>query len=219
VTATSESNTNSNAVTSNVGITLSEASPTTPQPRTAVDQTLLARDHPSLPDDSRSKSRLEPHPNESWIRISPLSSREPTPSLDGCKSTSVDHSYFPPLPARDGSTPSPPPKSPRGLRATLKRFSSALPRTPSSRGSSVGPGTPSPTPRPPQPLPPIRKIKSPWPRAMQVNDVLAKKTTFERCVGYAQKINELYIYDCGLSDWLMERQRGKSLIYSLGCGN
>jgi hypothetical protein len=28
----------------------------------------------------------------------------------------------------------------------------------------------------------------------------------ERCIGYAQKINELYIYDCGLGDWLIDTQ-------------
>ena len=38
---------------------------------------------------------------------------------------------------------------------------------------------------------------------MQFKDVLAKKTSLERAIGYANKINELYMYDCGLGDWVV----------------
>jgi hypothetical protein len=43
---------------------------------------------------------------------------------------------------------------------------------------------------------------------MFYSDVLAKKTALERSLGYAAKINELYIYDCGLGNFLMERRTG-----------
>lgn len=52
--------------------------------------------------------------------------------------------------------------------------------------------------------PPVRRIKSASPPAMYFSDVLVKKTTLERSVGYARKINELYHYDCGLGDWMAE---------------
>lgn len=114
-----------------------------------------------------------------------------------------------------------------GLGASLKRFSS-LPRTPSrkaekrlsggsrsSYNSSVSTASTIPPPLPPLEVPavprtppPIQKIISPWPSAMFYSEVLAKKTALERSLGYAAKINELYIYDCGLGNFLMERRTG-----------
>ena len=35
-------------------------------------------------------------------------------------------------------------------------------------------------------------------------DVTSKKSALERSLGYAAKINELYIYDCGLSDYVAD---------------
>lgn len=124
----------------------------------------------------------------------------------------------------DGS----PSSSPRQLRSTLganlKRFSS-LPRTPSRRSekrlstssrsshtSSVSTVSTVPPPVPEVPVvpptaltpPPIQKIITPWPAAMFYSEVLAKKTALERSLGYAAKINELYIHDCGLGEFLMD---------------
>ncbi|KAF9495759.1 hypothetical protein BDN71DRAFT_1447214 [Pleurotus eryngii] len=129
-----------------------------------------------------------------------------------------------------GDTPSPPPKSLRNSwTANLKRFSS-LPRTPSpqSKRSSAGSSlyrnrttrtpsrsrSPSPLSTPlhhedfldtpharPRPPPRIEYI-SPYPPAMYCGDVTCKKTALERCAGYAAKINELYVTDCGLAGWL-----------------
>ncbi|KAF4602344.1 hypothetical protein EYR40_005549 [Pleurotus pulmonarius] len=129
-----------------------------------------------------------------------------------------------------GDTPSPPPKSLRNSwTANLKRFSS-LPRTPSpqSKRSSAGSSlyrnrttrtpsrsrSPSPLSTPlhhedfldtpharPRPPPRIEYI-SPYPPAMYCGDVTCKKTALERCAGYAAKINEFYVTDCGLAGWL-----------------
>jgi hypothetical protein len=44
---------------------------------------------------------------------------------------------------------------------------------------------------------------------MRFRDVLAKKTAAERAIGYANKINELALYDCGLGDWVTTvKERG-----------
>ena len=88
-----------------------------------------------------------------------------------------------------------------GLSA--KRFS-ALPHAPpvmSSSSLSYGsPRTPSPL------LPPVpkrrKRIVDQWPASMQYKDVLECKTPLERSLGYARKINELSMYDCGLTDWM-----------------
>jgi hypothetical protein len=48
---------------------------------------------------------------------------------------------------------------------------------------------------------------------MHFADVVVKKNALDRSVGYAQKINELYMYDCGLGDWIVEtRYKGESYI-------
>lgn len=48
----------------------------------------------------------------------------------------------------------------------------------------------------------VAKIRSRWPDAMNFADVLAKRTSLERSLGYARKINELANYDPGLGDWV-----------------
>ena len=81
-----------------------------------------------------------------------------------------------------------------------KRFSS-LPRAPSiSSGSNFSRGYS----RTPSPLPPRRRkrVIEQWPLAMQYKDVLECKTPLERSLGYARKINELAMYDCGLTNWM-----------------
>jgi hypothetical protein len=44
---------------------------------------------------------------------------------------------------------------------------------------------------------------------MRFKDVLVKKTAAERAIGYANKINELALYDCGLGNWVVSmKERG-----------
>lgn len=52
-----------------------------------------------------------------------------------------------------------------------------------------------------------------WPSAMFCNEIHTggkrKMSSSERCAIYAQKINELYMHDCGLTEWVVEmRFRG-----------
>jgi len=130
-------------------------------------------------------------------------------------------------PTRSG-TPSPPSKSFRNsLTTNLKRFSS-LPRTPSlssrsskssSRRLSAGaqPSSRTPSPLEPVQLPlsvpvpfslpvprPRPKVKSQYPSAMYCSEVFSRRTPGERCAIYAHKINQLYMYDSGLGDWIIE---------------
>ncbi|KAG2339876.1 hypothetical protein BDR05DRAFT_967480, partial [Suillus weaverae] len=136
----------------------------------------------------------------------------PTPPLDDNNSVETESrpEVLPPVPAKNEPQPS-------DLRVrsalSIKRFSS-LPRTPSPI-SFIQPSTKSKrssrTPSPsfvghsvPKSLPPVQKVKSAWPPAMHFADVAVKKNVLDRSVGYAQKINELYMYDCGLGDWIVE---------------
>lgn len=48
------------------------------------------------------------------------------------------------------------------------------------------------------------KIKSQNPPAMFCAEIASRNTPLERCILYAQKINELYLYDSGLEDWTIE---------------
>lgn len=183
------------------------------------------------------RSGLELQREGSWISLSkeaeeaksltPPSGhpREISPSVDTSDSPS-------PLPV----TPSPPSKSPlmglkndlaeekgatlsslslKGTLLNMKRFSS-LPRTP-SRASIPSPSSerlesPSPSYAPSVVTPirvvPRKRIRAAWPLAMQCYDVVAKKSPLERAMGYAEKINELSMYDCGLAEWVMYRHRG-----------
>ncbi|KAJ3795181.1 hypothetical protein GGU11DRAFT_245774 [Lentinula aff. detonsa] len=62
------------------------------------------------------------------------------------------------------------------------------------------------------PLQPIsfkRKI-DPNPAAMFCSEVTAKRNASERCVLYAQKINELWMFDCGLEEWMEKMRHGGS---------
>ncbi|ESK82895.1 hypothetical protein Moror_1369 [Moniliophthora roreri MCA 2997] len=114
-------------------------------------------------------------------------------------------------------TPSPPPKSFRNsLTHGLKRLSlnSSISRSPSIGGrrslSHSRNGSTSST------LPPLpndavliqphahKRIRDPSPPALYCHEVYATKSASERCMIYAKKINELYLYDCGLADWVLE---------------
>ncbi|KZP12088.1 hypothetical protein FIBSPDRAFT_1050255 [Athelia psychrophila] len=178
--------------------------------------------------------------DDSWVDEFPeIISRELTPNSDDAGlSPDSGHAFFkrspsaspPNLPREIGDDTSPS-STPRHLgsvlAANLKRFSS-LPRTPSRKSdgmrfstSSHSSNASSMSTLPPplevpallQSHPPMRKkIISPWPAAMSCGEVAAKKSALERSLCYANKINELYIHDCGLGDFLMDVQhRGTNL--------
>ncbi|KAH7930016.1 hypothetical protein BV22DRAFT_1055597 [Leucogyrophana mollusca] len=151
------------------------------------------------------------------LSVSPDQSQQTTPTSDESRGrSSLDLDRTLPL---EPSPPLPPKRDYQGLENSplkkalnIKRFSS-LPRTPSlmslnrlSTSSKRSSRTPSPSVLPPVPrLPPsVEKIKSSWPSAMHFADVIVKKSALERSAGYAHKINELYMYDCGLGDWIVE---------------
>ncbi|KAF8271007.1 hypothetical protein EI94DRAFT_1797594 [Lactarius quietus] len=108
------------------------------------------------------------------------------------------------FPPEDGLSSSPR----RGVLTSLKRYSS-LPRTPSRspRSPRMSIFTRSSSPESPS----RPRIRARSPDAMQFKDVLSKKTSLERAIGYANKINELYMYDCGLGDWVVSmKEKGIS---------
>ncbi|KAJ7499203.1 hypothetical protein FB451DRAFT_1016574 [Mycena latifolia] len=172
---------------------------------------------------------LPEQPGEDWTYVN----RDLTasPSSDGHVSQDrVSWESYSPRHSQEGPTPSPPPKSFKASLTTgLKRFST-LPRTPSPSSKSLTRSsstrsrgrTPSPSVQPvalPSSLPPSlptqmprrRKIISQYPTALFCADVVSRKSAQERCAMYAQKINELYVHDCGLSQWVLEaRFRGSN---------
>ncbi|KAJ7047647.1 hypothetical protein C8F04DRAFT_1216912 [Mycena alexandri] len=108
---------------------------------------------------------------------------------------------------------------------SLARSSSTSTSTRSQRLSPSPPIVPVALPTPPvsasAPLPSIpaqvqmpprrRKIIALHPSALISSDVATRKSAQERCFLYAQKINELYVHDCGLSEWVVEaRFRGSN---------
>ena len=106
-----------------------------------------------------------------------------------------------------------PPEAPKGfkhnLATNLKRFSS-LSRGPSlsSKSRSSQETRRSPSPRShyfnPKPRPQFQKVVSMNPAALFCHEVDGQNTTLQRCMIYANKINELYMYDCGLSVWVTQ---------------
>lgn len=111
------------------------------------------------------------------------------------------------------------------IKSMIQKRFSTLPRTPSlisvnrhSATSKHSFGRPSLSVNRPALLarPPVRRIKSASPPAMYFSDVLVKRTTLERSIGYARKINELYHYDCGLGDWMAEVRRKATRPQSTG---
>ena len=91
------------------------------------------------------------------------------------------------------------PPSPAVDALSAIRFS-ALPRAPSVLSKpKITRGTPKTSSPSLPPAPKHRKrIVEQWPVAMQYKDVLECKTPLERSLGYARKINELAMCDCGL---------------------
>lgn len=165
----------------------------------------------------------------SWMSLRQRAHRN---SSDG--SPKPSHQRSPSITPLIGVTsPSPPPKplkneGPSGssnpFKTTLthlnKRFS-VLPKAPSYPSSlptttytaQRSSRTPSPLMKPAR-RPPWSRMRSCWPKALQYADVLSSRNTVERCKGYANRINELAMYECGLSEWIeTTRKRGRSLDF------
>ncbi|CCL99172.1 uncharacterized protein FIBRA_01187 [Fibroporia radiculosa] len=151
-----------------------------------------------------SVSALSPTPPPKSIRGSPTN-EQPLPSV---------HPYASGSGSGSGSNTSTNPF--RGALTNLKRFS-ALPRTPSFTSSAAkNPSPPSTrhsrTPSPQIVVPPPRRPRPPreissWPDAMEFKDIVARKNPLARSIGYAERINELVTYDCGLADWVQMQRR------------
>ncbi|KAI0320625.1 hypothetical protein OF83DRAFT_1169169 [Amylostereum chailletii] len=153
----------------------------------------------------------------SWISVKiPGDSPEPTPEEESSSPVSTSLSPPPSSSSHAESFGIPRSKKEReakrsstspakGVLTDMKRYSS-LPRTPSYPSDSTR-FSKLPPPRPP---PLKRKIRSQYPDAMWCKDVLGERTALDRAIGYAQKINELAMYDCGLSDWVLSvKDRGE----------
>lgn len=159
-----------------------------------------------------SRHSRTPSGNSSWRGGVSLEDNGTSPKLSRSLSLSTSRSS-------NNSAPSPPPKSFRNSLTTgLKRLST-LPKAPSlsasrssreSRRSSSGTHYSTRSSRTPSPGPSHsqrvkrKRIVDPDPAAMFCHEVYQQRTTAERCAIYVTKINELYCYDCGLSDWIIE---------------
>ncbi|KAJ7276122.1 hypothetical protein B0H12DRAFT_4011 [Mycena haematopus] len=188
--------------------------------------THISRDLTASPSPSSEGHVSQDHDRVSWESYSPPASlshsQEVTPSKTRARtSLGAGLKRFASLPR----TPSPGRSS-----RSLTRSSSTSTRTSakSPGGSPAGQTSPLPPPSswhantnyPPSDshanLDPRqsyrrRKIVSRNPPALSSADILGRKSALERCSLYAQKINELYIHDCGLSEWVVEaRFRGSN---------
>ncbi|KAJ7068016.1 hypothetical protein C8F01DRAFT_1017006 [Mycena amicta] len=156
-----------------------------------------------------------PQPTDEWTHISRDLMTSPS-SEDHASQDGLSWESF----SQEGFTPSPPPKGFKASLTTGLRRISSLPRTPSPKRRSLARSsstrshgkTPSPSVPPvplPVPSPPIHrrrpKIIEQYPAALFSADILSRKSGTERCVLYAQKINELYVHDSGLADWVVFR--------------
>ena len=123
----------------------------------------------------------------------------------------TEPSDIPPNSSGSPATNEKPLPSPAVDNPNARRFS-ALPRAPSV---SSGPNHSRGYSRNSSPLPPKprKRIVDQWPAAMQHKDVLECKTSLERSLGYARKINELAMYDCGLTIW-MDTVKARGMVAS-----
>jgi hypothetical protein len=150
--------------------------------------------------DRPSPSTSELRRESSWISNSNdsghISSESSRNAFEDARPQELDCSYSG---SRESATEDSPTESKRkgGILTNLKRYSS-LPRPPSMRSQSqrmsVFARKSSPPPKP--------RIRARSPDAMRFKDVLNKKSAVERATAYANKINELSMYDCGLGDWV-----------------
>ncbi|KAJ7638574.1 hypothetical protein FB45DRAFT_1023352 [Roridomyces roridus] len=198
----------------------SEYSPAPPPVAPAIDGMIpaVSKESPAVSSAPQMETLPERSPAEEWTYVSRDLTASPSYSDEVESQDHVSWESFSPRQSHErgdghGATPSPPPKSLRNsLTANFKRFSS-LPRTPSpshnslSRSSSYRSRGPSSPPASVVPLPtraPLVKSISRNPPAMSCADIVTRKSAQERCALYAQKINELYVHDCGLSKWVLD---------------
>ena len=182
------------------------------------------------PPSNRTATEIDHHKFSQWLKSNP----ELSQPLNKRKGGSVDESHIckqrhpeSPEPSDSGGgsdAPSPPPKSFRNsLTVNIKRLS--LPRTASLSSKSArsrrwsggnthySSRTSSPSIHRVSPPPLVPRIKSSNPAALFCHEVRSQRTTSERCLIYATKINELHLYDCGLSEWVVNmKSRGLLLI-------
>jgi hypothetical protein len=168
-------------------------------------------------------TEINHHKFSQWLKSNPEFSQP-------LKAGSVDESHLykqklieSPEPSDSGGgsdAPSPPPKSFRNsLTMNLKRLS--LSRTASLSSKSArshrwsggnthhSSRTSSPSIHRVSPPPLVPRIRSTNPAALFCHEVHSQRTTSERCLIYATKINELHLYDCGLSEWVVNmKSRG-----------
>lgn len=165
----------------------------------------------------------------------PLVSVSRTPSSISAASSSSSVSHLPSLPPKSirhgGHGGSDDEKGNGSLAPSafkvltnLKRFSS-LPRTPSRSSKSSKRSSSPDVRRSMSPSIPTVEIVSPprrriipkpkyshsWPPAMNPADVVVLRGSRERARGYAMKINELSMYDCGLREWMAAQSRGQGM--------
>lgn len=193
------------------------------------DTTFDKTDIPSVtvvePPSHRAPAEIDHHKFSQWLKSNPDVTQ---PLKTRRRGSSVDETHFckPKLsesPERSDSgagsdAPSPPPKSLRNsLTINMKRLSLSRTASLSSRSARRWSGgntyyssrTPSPSIHRVSPSPQIPKITSTNPAALFCHEVHSQRTTSERCLIYATKINELYLYDCGLSEWVVNmKSRG-----------
>jgi hypothetical protein len=192
---------------------------------TSLDKTNIPSVTVVEPPSHRAPAEIDHHKFSQWLKSNPDVTQ---PLKTRRRGSSVDETHFSKQklsesPERSDSgagsdAPSPPPKSLRNsLTINMKRLS--LPRTASlsSRSARRWSGgnayyssrTPSPSIHQVSPSPQIPKITSTNPAALFCHEVHSQRTTSERCLIYATKINELYLYDCGLSEWVVNmKSRG-----------
>ena len=179
------------------------------------------------PPSNRTVTEINHHKFSQWLKSNPEFTQ---PLGNKRKAGSVDESHVykqrlpsSPEPSDSGGgsdAPSPPPKSFRNsLTINLKRLSlsrtaslsskSARSRRWSGGNTHHSSRTPSPSIHRVSPPPLVSRIKSTNPAALFCHEVRSQRTTSERCLIYATKINELHLYDCGLSEWVVNmKSRG-----------
>ncbi|KAJ7368014.1 hypothetical protein DFH08DRAFT_12242 [Mycena albidolilacea] len=185
--------------------------------------THISRDLTASPSPSSEDHVSKSHDRVSWESYSPPASvshsqEGATPSSKTrAQSLGAGLKRFASLPR----TPSP---SSRRSSSSLVRTSSTSGRSQGSPGGRTAPLPPSSwNPNAnyshsephaslgPRQMPRRRKIVSRNPPALSSADIGLRKSALERCSLYAQKINELYMHDCGLSEWVVEaRFRGSN---------
>ncbi|TBU42134.1 hypothetical protein BD309DRAFT_1081608 [Dichomitus squalens] len=189
------------------------------------------------------EATLRPSSPNGKSTMLPILSVSRSPSFVSAASSSSSVSHLPSLPPKSIRNGSDDEKrdsalAPSSFKAltnfNLKRFSS-LPRTPSrssrssKRSSSPDPHRSLSPPPPPShdyqhtPIliesPPRRRIIPKvkyshfWPPAMNAADIVVLRSSRERAKGYAMKINELSMYDCGLREWLASQSQSRSVSH------